>query len=797
MNAFWQIVASNAIVATGLAIFALILGRFWKNAAAVHALWAVVLLKLFTPPLFTAVLPFASTFAPPAASVGMPDKASDSPATREVGRRLPVAVADARVAPAASDPPHTTWHRSVTTFALKSWSLFNIVAAFWACGSCGAALVYAIRIRRFADGIRHFEEAPPAIRMMVAQLSGRLGLRRTPVALMTSHAIPPLVWSLGTPPRVILPSGLFAQLGREAQTTIVAHELVHIRRGDHLIRLLELAATTVFWWHPVVWLARRQLRELEEQCCDGRVLELLPDHPRTYAAALVDTLEYLAGRTRPSVPLRTAIHSTHSLTRRITMLAQPRPNRLSALSAALIIALVAVPLAFAFAVNPKPTGNTAQEVQQPVGATVAVLRGRVTDEKGGPLADVRVRVAIPAADMRYVNSTTQPKPLEARSDANGDYRLELPGIAGRTTISIDAMKPGYGRLVGTIMGGGDARRVEVEPGKAAEASLVLNPARYFRGVVVDEQGQPIPGVDVVATLKFGRGMAYVEATETDPDGSFELFNYPIGPIMIGDENEASKGVVQFSDPNYVDQKFEGLDSLDRVQGGAMRIVLKTGYKVTGTVVDVAGKPVPNAMVKAVLADAKVGQDETHRKATLTDANGKFALYGLSEGLTMLDARALKIKQKIVTPLLKMDRDKNVEIQLQPIALPADLKKYVVLGMELADVTPELKSAYDLYHDRGALILDPGKDYERLSIGQIAEGYEFWMVGEKRIGGLRDFVDQILAEIGDRDADESSVRVVYTFNTPEAEGTNTQYMKLTKNDLKQLRAVSERLAADAR
>jgi hypothetical protein len=45
-------------------------------------------------------------------------------------------------------------------------------------------------------------------------------------------------------------------------------------------------------------------------------------------------------------------------------------------------------------------------------------------------------------------------------------------------------------------------------------------------------------------------------------------------------------------------------------------------------------------------------------------------------------------------------------------LPANLKKHAVLGMKLADVTPELKSAYDLYFD-GAVILDPGNDFDRL------------------------------------------------------------------------------------
>ena len=84
-------------------------------------------------------------------------------------------------------------------------------------------------------------------------------------------------------------------------------------------------------------------------------------------------------------------------------------------------------------------------------------------------------------------------------------------------------------------------------------------------------------------------------------------------------------------------------------------------------------------------------------------------------------------------------------------MPADLKTYAVLGMQLADVTPELKSAYDLYHERGAFILDPGKDSDRLKIGRLAEGYTFWMVGNKRIGSVREFVNQILAETAGRDA----------------------------------------------
>ena len=71
MHAFWGIIASNAVVAALLAIGAGLLGRIWKHPAALHALWVVVLLKLFAPPLVTAELPAAFAFSPSPARTDM------------------------------------------------------------------------------------------------------------------------------------------------------------------------------------------------------------------------------------------------------------------------------------------------------------------------------------------------------------------------------------------------------------------------------------------------------------------------------------------------------------------------------------------------------------------------------------------------------------------------------------------------------------------------------------------------------------------------------------------------------
>jgi beta-lactamase regulating signal transducer with metallopeptidase domain len=790
MLAFWEIIASNAVVATILAIGAMLLSLIWKNAAAVHVLWVVVLLKLFTPPLVTAELPFALSSLQSAPRADSHERALNLLAHDESEQRAPVAATHVQGAIAPGNSQRPVWNGFTETADATRWSVSTILAAIWICGACLAASRYAVRIRRFARAIRDFEAAPPAIRTMVTQLSSGLGLRRVPDVLMTSHALPPLVWSTGLFPCVILPSELFARLSSEAQRVIVAHELLHIRRGDYLVRLLELAAITVFWWHPVVWWASWQLRELEEQCCDGRVLELLPHQPRTYAAALVDTLEFLAERPCTPVPLRTAIYSTGSLSRRIYMLTQSRTNRLSALSATLVAGLVTIPLVVAFAARPEQTNKAAPTVQQSASAQAAILRGRVRNEAGAPLADVRVRVAVPAADMRFADASTEHKQLEARSDAKGEYRLELPGITKPTMISIDAMKPGYRRLVGTLMAGGDARRLDVAPGAVTEASpLILVPALYFAGTVVDEQGKPISAVQISANAVIGRGSGAVERIASPSDGSFELFNYPPKADNLG--RELGKGYVCFSHPDYIDRRIDDIYALASNQRESLRIVLGTGHKVTGTVFDVAGKPVPNAMIKAFLKDG------SHRKATMSDANGKFALRGLSDGLTKFSARALAIKQKIDLPMAINGDKIDLEVRLKTISLPADLKKIAVLGMQLADVTPELKSAYDLYVEHGAVILDPGKDSDRLEIRRLAEGYCFFIVGNTRIGSVHEFVNQILTETAGREADLYSVRVVYSFSTVDFDGNSTRYLKLTKDDLKHLQMVSDQLMNPSR
>jgi hypothetical protein len=103
-----------------------------------------------------------------------------------------------------------------------------------------------------------------------------------------------MIWPVGARSRLLVPAGLLDRLSGEERATLLVHELAHLRRRDHWVRALELVVTGLYWWHPVVWWARREIQEAEEQCCDAWVVWALPAAGRTYASALMETVDFLA-----------------------------------------------------------------------------------------------------------------------------------------------------------------------------------------------------------------------------------------------------------------------------------------------------------------------------------------------------------------------------------------------------------------------------------------------------------------------------------------------------------------------
>jgi len=87
-------------------------------------------------------------------------------------------------------------------------------------------------------------------------------------------------------PVVLLPTAVVLGFPRQQIELIVAHELCHLRRYDHLVNFAQVLVETVFFYHPVVHWISREVRNERELCCDKLVLGSDVGAPRDYAHAL-------------------------------------------------------------------------------------------------------------------------------------------------------------------------------------------------------------------------------------------------------------------------------------------------------------------------------------------------------------------------------------------------------------------------------------------------------------------------------------------------------------------------------
>ncbi len=392
MNTWLEVGLSNALVATGLALVAYGVTRVVRRPEIALVVWLLVMAKLLMPPLVS--VPWA--FAPSTRAVS-----AESGTVRQPKAAVERAVATSTVASEAvlAEPmvavpdeifgPRTPQHgpSSGRPAAMKGPRILTAlsgvnIAAWWLAGSIAWFALAATRIVRFQRVLRHARCAPPELQQEVVELAGRLGLRRPPVVRLVRASMPPLVWALTGHATMVLPERLLASLSRDQRATLLAHELAHSACRDPLIRWLELAAVGLYWWHPVTWWARRNVERAQEQCCDARVVALLPQLKQAYAEALVATVDFLS-EARPPIPLgASGFSQARLLEARMRMILQPtlarRTSWLTRLAVAMV-GLLVLPLSIravsAQSSKPKSRPATAQ-------AAVAADVGKRADKSG-------------------------------------------------------------------------------------------------------------------------------------------------------------------------------------------------------------------------------------------------------------------------------------------------------------------------------------------------------------------------------------------------------------------------------
>src|SRR6185295_15565342 len=290
MDHLFLFAAHNTVVALLLAAFVFGLTRVWRNPPVAHVLWLLVLLKLVAPPAMRVEWP---AFPPDGSAGGGAAIGSEAPSVDGETTRFvrPTAAA----AGMASDPPSAAANLQTPAATVQSpWNQVRPVLFWaWLAGATLCGLIAAARILRFERILQGALPASERTRRLALKIAAGMGVQRKFDLRLVACASVPLLWCAGRRPTIVLPRPLVDELDEQQMAWILAHELAHLRRRDHWVRVVELFVSMVYWWNPLVWVVRRQIHEAEDLCCDAWVRSTFPDCAGRYAELLFKAAEWL------------------------------------------------------------------------------------------------------------------------------------------------------------------------------------------------------------------------------------------------------------------------------------------------------------------------------------------------------------------------------------------------------------------------------------------------------------------------------------------------------------------------
>lgn len=219
-----------------------------------YALWGIVLVRLLLPVAVSSDFSLLNTMDVPASERGMVEYVKLD--TLEV--ELPIEAVSDAINERTINTTTGTVYRDAYEFEMSVgciiWTLGVRVMGVY-------AIVSYILLRR--------------------KLVGAVRLRDN--IFMADNIESPFVTGLFRP-RIYLPSAL----SESEREYIILHERHHIRRGDHVVKLLAFAALALHWFNPLVWLAFvLSGKDMEMSCDEAVVKDLDADTRAGYSESLL------------------------------------------------------------------------------------------------------------------------------------------------------------------------------------------------------------------------------------------------------------------------------------------------------------------------------------------------------------------------------------------------------------------------------------------------------------------------------------------------------------------------------
>ena len=297
-----------------------------ERPALRHSLWLLVLLKFVTPPLVP--VPLLPTVQNNLLSPG-----ENLPVSQDTNDSAPVVgelSAEYAVGPELARGSGVDWSRVVSIAVITAACLSSLVTVvLWS-----IAVLQLRWLRRMTVSMTGASErATHALQ----HVSETFKLAKIPGLVVADASCSPMLWVDFRRATIILPRAFAQSCSDEQLHHVLAHEIAHLVRYDHLSSFLAFFVTSLFWWNPVAWLARREMLIATETCSDALALERSSGSRQSYAQTLLAAVDYVAQNKTVSPALVPHFGETQSLKRRIEMVASSQVKSALSGSSRLIV----------------------------------------------------------------------------------------------------------------------------------------------------------------------------------------------------------------------------------------------------------------------------------------------------------------------------------------------------------------------------------------------------------------------------------------------------------------------------
>jgi len=286
---------------TVLCIGAVVAFAFRDAAASVrHAVWALTLAAalalplgmIATPAWRVAVLPSMSSSAATEGNAGSGSAATTATGNASTsaegsaattGETWPLDPVTAASRAGANPSPSNVARQVLDVVPVSPAPLIAILwlsGVVFVLGRMIAGRITLARIARRATSL----DTPEWRSLRVRE--GAITGAGSGVSVLASAEVSSPLMSGSRSPVILLPEESLSWRA-EHRTVVVRHEMAHVASGDATVCLVAGVACAVYWFHPLIWMAARQMKKEQERACDDRVLAL--GIPRTeYASHLLE-----------------------------------------------------------------------------------------------------------------------------------------------------------------------------------------------------------------------------------------------------------------------------------------------------------------------------------------------------------------------------------------------------------------------------------------------------------------------------------------------------------------------------